>query len=493
MKRYLNEYWPYLLALLPAMLLRDFSPASELRYISLASELISEHHFFCLKWQGEAFPYIMPLYVWLVALLKVVFMHHYMITITFFYSFIPSLVIVSVMNRWVERYDTRSFRRRDGSQSRTLASIMLYTCGMQLAMAFFVSPDLLFSMWIVLALYTAWRLFSEQGAYGPSPDRKLRHKLQWHFGLYIFLALFTKGPLGLILPLLSTTCFLLLSGRARYWGRVWNWRGWLLLTSLVSAWLYLTYLEGGMEWIQLMMFELPLSQFLHPVLHDQPWWYYLLSLWADTLPWGPVCIVVLIISLIRRVHHRVFRWRKPFETSLQNYFVTTFMVILLYFSARRFKLDVNMLPAYPFLVYAGVMQLEQWRWPVRWNWRLVWICRSMLLLIFVAGCLCPWLNIYTGCYGRICYHANRLEREYKTHNVYVYHLRRTQGMDAYLHEDPIEASAQDIAEGRLSNTLLIMKEYRLESLRKELDQMGVPQDRQGEVVDELGAYVILKF
>ena len=140
MKKYLKEYWPYLLALLPVMLLRDFSPATELRYVSLATELINEHHFFCLTWQGEEFPYIMPLYVWLIALLKVVFGHHYMLTITLLFSFIPSIVILAIMNRWVEKYDAQSFRLKDGSQSRMLASIMLFTCGMQLAMSFFVSP-----------------------------------------------------------------------------------------------------------------------------------------------------------------------------------------------------------------------------------------------------------------------------------------------------------------------------------------------------------------
>ena len=217
MKKYLKEYWPYLLALLPVMLLRDFSPASELRYVSLATELINGNHLFCLTWQGEEFPYIMPLYVWLIALLKLVFGHHFMITITLLFSFIPSIIILAIMNRWVEKYDAQSFRLKDGSQSRMLASIMLFTCGMQLAMSFFVSPDMLFSLWIVAALYTFWRLIMDQGSYGLSKDIKKRKHLQWRFGLYIFLAVFTKGPLGFIIPFVSTTLFLLFSGRIRRW------------------------------------------------------------------------------------------------------------------------------------------------------------------------------------------------------------------------------------------------------------------------------------
>lgn len=497
MKRYLNEYWPYLLALFPAMLFRDFTPSSELRYVSLATELInnSSNHFFCLEWQGQSFPYIMPLYVWLIALLKVIFQHHYMLTITFLFSFLPSMVILTVMNRWVERYDTKSFRLVDGSQSRILASIMLLTCGLQLGMSFFVSPEMFFAMWVVLALYTFWRIINHRGAYGQplSDDIKHRGRLQALFGLYVFLAVFTKGPLGFTIPFLATTFYLAVSGRMRQWALVWNWRAWLVMLAPFALWVYLTYLEGGYEWVKSMFLDIPAETFLEPKDHDRPLWYYLVSIWGVTLPWGPVCIVVLIISLIRRIHHKVFHWRKPFDTSLQNFFVSTFVLLLLYFSVRRFKLDANLVPVFPFLIYAGVMQLGQWRWPVRWNWPFIWICRGVLVLVFVAGCLSPWLNINIGCYGRVCYRCNRLSRELKTENTYVYKLRRIQGMDAYLHEDPIDANAEDIAAGKLRNTLLILKEYRLEKLRKELTEMGVPAEKQGTVVSEIGAYVILHF
>ena len=492
MKQLFRTYWPYLLALLPALILRDFSPVTELRYISCATETLREGNIFCLTYQGEPFPEIMPLYIWIIACLKWLFGHHYMFTISMF-SFLPAIGILWVMNRWVERFDTRSFRLCDGSQSRMLASIMLITCGMQCIMAFFVSPCMLFCFFIVCSLYTFWRITAEQGAYGPSPDRCIRRRLQWQFGLYIFLAIFTNGPLGICIPLVSTTLFLLFSGRIRYWGRVWSWRVWLLLGVFISLWMYGTWCEGGTEAIDRLMMQEPLRRVFDPVSHDRPWYYYSISLWAVSMPWGPFCLIVLIASFYKRLSSGSFSWRKPFDSSLQSFFVCTFIVTFIYFSLIRYKLDVNMLPAYPFLVYAGVMQLGQWRWPLRWNWPIIYLCRVVLLVIFIGGCMTPWLNINAGCYGRICYHANHFKRELGTQNVYVYHLRRAAGMDAYLHEDPIDAKPEDIAEGRLQNTLLIMKEYRLDALRRKLDALGVPPERQGKVIDELGAYVILHF
>lgn len=491
MKQIFREYWPYLLALLPALLMRDFSPATELRYVSCATETLNVGNFFCLTYQGEPFPEIMPFYIWLIAGLKWLLGHHYMLSIGML-SFIPSIGILCVMNRWVERFDTKSFRLCDGSQSRMLASIMLFTCGMQCAMSFFVSPIMLFSFFIVCALYTFWRITAQHGAYGPSPDRRIRRRLQWQFGLFVFLAVFTMGPLGVSIPLVSTTLFLLLSGRIKYWRRVWSWRTILTIITLTSLWVWGTYNEGGEEAVRQLMMQHPLKMAIASN-HDKPWYYYLISLWADTIPWGPLCIVVLFTSLYRRIRNGNFTWRKPFDSSLQSFFVCTLLVTLIYYSMLSHKLDVNMVPAYPFLVYASVMQLGQWRWPLRWNWPIIYICRVVLLVIFIAGCMTPWLNINAGCYGRVCYHANRFKRELGTEKVYVYHLRKTAGMDAYLHEDPITATPEDIAEGKLKNTLLIMKEYRLNSLRKKLKALGVEEDRQGEVIDELGAYVILHF
>lgn len=493
MKRYLNEYWPLLLALFPVLLLRDFSPASELRYVSMATEMLHSHNFFCPTWQDEPYPYVMPLYVWIVAAFKFLFRHHYMITIAGLTSFVPALVILSVMNRWVERFDTHSLRLSDGSQSRMLASLMLATCGLQLGQSFFVGPDMLYSMWIVLALYTFWRLVSRMAAYGPSPDRGRWVSLQWRFALYVFLAIFTKGPQGFVILLGVTTFYLICQGRLRDWWRVWSWRTWLLLLTLCGAWTYGTYAEGGSDYLNAMFMQHPLAQMIMAPTHDQPWYYYLISLWVDTLPWGPLCLVVLIQSFVSRLRGGEVRWPMVFASPLQNFFVSTFLVILAYYSICSYKLDVNMLPAYPFLVYAGVMQMGQWSWPVRWHWRVVWVCRLMLLVVFLFGCYSPVYNIMGGCYGRICYRANQHCRDLGTENTYVYGLWRTTGMDAYLHEAPIEATASDIAEGRLRNTLLITKEAKLDRLNRELDDLAVPAVSRGEVIDELGVFVIVYF
>ena len=66
-------------------------------------------------------------------------------------------------------------------------------------------------------------------------------------------------------------------------------------------------------------------------------------------------------------------------------------------------------------------------------------------------------------------------------------------MDAYLQENPIQTSAQDIAEGKLKNTLLLIEEQKIEQLNKELDKLEAADSLRGTIVEEVGPYRILRF
>ena len=57
-------YMGLCLAVLPVILLRDFTPANELRYLSLAEEALREHRWWAFTNQGEVFADKPPLYLW---------------------------------------------------------------------------------------------------------------------------------------------------------------------------------------------------------------------------------------------------------------------------------------------------------------------------------------------------------------------------------------------------------------------------------------------
>ena len=59
------------ICLLPEMLMRDFTPSNELRYLSIADEALRDGHFFAFFNHGLAYADKPPLYIWLVMLSRV--------------------------------------------------------------------------------------------------------------------------------------------------------------------------------------------------------------------------------------------------------------------------------------------------------------------------------------------------------------------------------------------------------------------------------------
>ena len=125
---FIKQYMPFLIALLPVLILRDFAPSDELRFISIANEARQYNHWFAFTYQDIPYADVQPLYIWFLSLFKTIFGHHYMWSIGLL-SLLPALGILWVMNRWVTKFGISSMRLKDGSQSRTLAQNMLSIAG----------------------------------------------------------------------------------------------------------------------------------------------------------------------------------------------------------------------------------------------------------------------------------------------------------------------------------------------------------------------------
>ncbi|MCD8312803.1 MAG: dolichyl-phosphate-mannose--protein mannosyltransferase, partial [Bacteroidales bacterium] len=102
-------------ALLPVLLLRDFTPANELRYLSIADEALRNHTFFAFTNHGVPYADKPPLYLWIVMLCRRLTGEHHLWLLSLF-SLLPALGIILAMDRWVGR---RNF----------IAGLMLITSG----------------------------------------------------------------------------------------------------------------------------------------------------------------------------------------------------------------------------------------------------------------------------------------------------------------------------------------------------------------------------
>lgn len=443
------------IAFLPIMIFRDFTPSNELRYLSIADEALSEGHIFAFTNHGEPYADKPPLYLWLVMLAKALTGKHMMWLLGMF-SLLPALAVTRIMSRWTAA-ETRG--------SLLDPQLMLMSCGLFAGMAFTLRMDMLMTLWIVLALKTVY----DMGTVRPDGRR------QWALGAFTFLALFTKGPLGVLIPLAGSAVWLLYERRIREFFRLWGWRTWAVIGGGCAAWFAAVWIEGGSAYLDNLLFHQTVDRAVDAFHHKRPLWYYLTTYWYSLAPWSLMLAVVAGMAAYRR---RLLS--TPLQRMLWSVASSTFVMLSLISS----KLAVYLLPAIPFFVYLSAIRLPDFcnsKWvklslavpagalllsplalvaggeavaPFR-QWG-VWLAVialstgafatfvlmygkdnlraairttgvSVLTALFFAGLAMPALNPAMG-YGELCAKV----RELRPPHVYVWDMHRAESMDAYL-------------------------------------------------------------
>lgn len=325
-------YAVYIAALLPIIILRDFTPANELRYLSIADEALSNHNFFAFTNQGEPYADKPPLYLWGVILCRWIAGGHYMWLLSLL-SVIPAIVTARIMDRWVGTLLP--------DKTRIYAQLMLLTAGLFFVSSVTMRMDMMMCMFIVLSLYEFWKICTDN-------PHKRRH--QWLFPLYVFLAVFTKGPYGFLIPLVATISYLLIKKEYRRIGAVWGWRFWLVIIAGCAIWFGSVYADGGKEYLNNLLFHQTMDRAVKSFHHSAPFYYYLVCIWYCLVPWS----LAMLAMIIRGIQHK----SKP--TGLQGFFIITAVSSLIMISCFSSKIQIYMLPTVPFIVYAMALSMRKY-------------------------------------------------------------------------------------------------------------------------------------
>lgn len=361
-------YAAFTAALLPLMALRDFSVDNELRYLSIADEALRDGSLFSFHNHGLAYADKPPLYLWIVMLGRALFGNGCMLFLSLF-SLVPAFATAHA----VGRLSAPHLRWR----LRLAEHAMLLTCGYFFALAFMLRMDMLMTMFIALALCCFWR---ERQGTATAADR-------WLFPIYLFLALFTKGPYGLLFPLLGTTAFLAYKGELRAWPRYWGGRTWAVLLGLAALWLAAVYAEGGPEYFDNLVFRQTLDRSVRWVTHKHGWHYYLWSTWYAAAPWSLTMAALLLVAWRKRLHFN----------DLQHLCLLFGAAAFVLLSCVTSKMEVYLLPAYPFLVSAAALtlpKLDRHRVPVT-------VTRALFAVLAAGGALLALFTVYTVASGRL--------------------------------------------------------------------------------------------
>ncbi len=311
-------------------LVRDYTVANELKYISIAQEAIDNGTWFTFCNHGEAYADKPPLYLWIVMLSKLLLGDFDMWFIGLF-SLLPMVGVMAVMNRWM--------RMECDHPNTYAADMMLATTGMFVGAGMVLRMDMLMTFFIVLSLYTFFRLYK-----GVAGERE-----RWLLPIYVFMALFTKGPYGVMIPLASIAVFLAWKHDLRSFGRYFGWRQSGILAVLCALWWGAVYAEGGSEYISDLLFRQTVGRGIDSFHHKAPIWFYVVRLPLVMLPWSLLYIATFAAGL-----------RKKFVcTDTERFFIATTVTTLAMLSVVSAKLDIYLIPVYPFVVYLCAMWMRR--------------------------------------------------------------------------------------------------------------------------------------
>ncbi len=316
--------------MIPLFLLRDFTPDNELRYLSIADEALRNGTFFTFYNHGLAYADKPPLYLWIVMAGRLLFGTHSMLFLGLF-SLLPALVILYVMDKWTAGVLNNN--------SRSLGLLMLMSSAYFLGSAVVVRMDMLMCMFIVLALHTFYKMYTGE--------------LNWRnrilFPVYVFLALFTKGPIGFLVPLLSVAFFLIVKREWKSFGRYWGWLTWGILIVLCGVWFGAVYAEGGDGYLHNLLFNQTVNRAVDAFHHKRPFYYYFVSVWYVAAPWSLLMAGILVIAIRQKL----------LQTDMEQLFLTVVVVTIGMLSLISSKVDVYLLPLLPFLIYLSVLLLQK--------------------------------------------------------------------------------------------------------------------------------------
>lgn len=316
------RYLLFVLLLFPLFIFRDYTPTNELKYLSIAEEAIENKSWFIFYNHDVMYSDKPPLFFWMLMIPRIITGEFHMWLMAL-YSLLPAIGVMAIMDRW--------FREQKIKHNEWTSNALLMTTAMFLGSAAIIRMDMLMTFFITLSLYIFFRMYSGKG--------KKRDK--WLLPVWIFLALFSKGPMGVLVPVMSILVFLIIKKDIRSIGKYLGWRQWAIILGLTAVWFALAYREGGDDYIEGLLIKQTVGRGVNAIKHKEPVWYYVKNMIWMVAPWT----IIYITAAWKGVKEKVY------VNDIRAFFFTIILTTLVMLSVISSKIQIYMLPAFPFIVY----------------------------------------------------------------------------------------------------------------------------------------------
>jgi 4-amino-4-deoxy-L-arabinose transferase-like glycosyltransferase len=213
-----------------------------------------------------------------------------------------------------------------------ICALVMMTCGLYIGLARTVFTDLIFGVFILLALlFFYWGYVFEK--------RKGAGILL--FFVFSALAVLTKGPLGLIISLFTVGAFLLIRKQMKFLlNRYFVW-GLLLFSLICLPWYVLMFKLYGNSFIHEFFYNDHYRRIIEAEHHNNDTWYfYPFSMVSCIFPWS----IFLIISLFS-----LPQYLKKKNNAIYVFLLCLIAAVLIVFQPAHSKLISYIFPLFPAL------------------------------------------------------------------------------------------------------------------------------------------------
>lgn len=368
-----------LVMFIPVALMTPFHTKGEPREAMVALGMLQEGNWILPVNFGTDIPYKPPFMAWLIAIFSLPIGH-----VTELTARLPSIIASIIIGVTIVSFVRRDMMRSGGYAF--CAGLLTLTTFEMWRSAWICRVDMLLAAAVVGAVVTFYR-FALRGGW-------------WRIitaALLMSAGVLTKGPVGIILPVLIIAIWALFSGLTTR--RVFILAGMVVASAICATFLpALWYAEainqGGQDFINLVLEE-NVGRFTGTMSYDShvnPWWYNFRAIAGGLLPYT---IILLIFPLGAIRDFRPKRQRIGYAAKLG---IVTAAVVFIFYSIPESKRSVYLLPMYPFVAIA---LLEVWRWLYQNHPNMEWVFSaiirvigSVLVLILAVTPLQPWGEIF---------------------------------------------------------------------------------------------------
>ena len=312
--------------------------SDELRYAEATRAMLADGQWIVLSLNGVPYPDKPPLWFWMLAGLERAFGMGLPATLWLGSAVSMGLLLVSgdVLGRAL------GLQR----EVRGAAMLVMLSSVLVLGLVHYIRMDMLFCALILLAMAGFWRHYAD---HGPG----------WLAVAGFFaagLAIITKGPLGILIPLVPLVLFLLWTGGiGRLFTRITLW-GLVAAALPVVAWLAAVAAVAGPAFLtERLIGEQVVARATDAFHHKEPWHYYLRMLPILALPWAALVVAAPGRALDPRGLAALWRGRR--DAGAQAFLVLGVLGIFAALSALSGKVAIYVLPMLPMLAMLAGMAL----------------------------------------------------------------------------------------------------------------------------------------